>query len=153
MQLSEHFAFEEFIFSQTAVRNGIDNTPNQQQIQNLRALCESVLEPIRTLIKQPLHISSGYRSPQLNKAIGGATNSQHMEGKAADIVCLAMDTPTLFKQIVRSGIVFDQLIFEGTWVHVSYNPPGNRAEILKATFQGGRATYARLTREAALAIA
>ncbi len=153
MQLSEHFVLEEFVFSQIAVRNGFDNTPSQQQVQNLGALCENVLESIRTLIKQPLHISSGYRSPQLNAAIGGSTNSQHMEGKAADIVCFQMDTPTLFKEIVRSGIIFDQIIFDGTWVHVSYNPPGNRAEILKATFQSGRATYARLTREAALAIA
>lgn len=153
MQLSEHFSLEECEFSQTAVRNGLDNTPNQEQIRNLQALCEHVLEPVRSLIKQPLQVNSGYRSPRVNAAVGGAPNSQHMEGKAADMVCFAMGPLGLFKAIVQSGIEFDQLIFEGTWVHVSYDAGRNRQQLLRATFQAGRATYTSLTRQAALALA
>lgn len=152
MKLSEHFTLEEMIFSQTAVRKGIDNTPNPQQIQNLKALCNNVLERIISVIGQRFHINSGYRGPTLNAAIGGAKASKHLDGKAADIVCPAIGTLPLFKSIVKSDIVFDQLIFEGTWVHISYDSINNRHEIMKATFGKGPVTYTKLTEEQALAL-
>jgi len=151
-KLSEHFTLEELVFSQTAVRKGIANTPEPQHIQNLKALCENVLERIIGVIGQRFHINSGYRGPKLNAAIGGAKASKHIEGKAADIVCPAIGTLPLFKAIVKSDIVFDQIIFEGTWVHISYDPAKNRQEILKATFGNGPVTYTKLSKEKALAL-
>jgi hypothetical protein len=151
-KLSENFTLEELFFSQTAVRKGIPNTPNPQQIQNLQELCKNVLERMIGVIWQRFHINSGYRGAQLNTAIGGAKASKHLEGKAADIVCPTIGTLPMFKAIVKSDIVFDQLIFEGTWVHISYDPVKNRHEILKATFGSGPVTYTKLTKEQALAL-
>jgi len=151
-KLSENFTLEELVSSQTATRKGIPNTPNPQQIQNLQALCKNVLERIIGVIGQRFHVNSGYRGAQLNAAIGGAKASKHLEGKAADIVCPAIGTLQMFKAIVQSDIVFDQLIFEGTWVHISYEPVKNRQEILKATFANGPVTYTKLTKERALAL-
>lgn len=85
MKLTAHFQLEEFTRSATAIRCGIDNTPNEEQIANLKALCEEVLEPLRQHIGKPVVISSGYRCPKLNAAVGGVSNSQHMKGEAADL--------------------------------------------------------------------
>lgn len=126
MNLTPHFTLEEMTFSQTAARSGLDNTPSSQVVENLQLLCENALEPLRAQLNHPLQISSGYRSPQLNAAIHGAPNSQHVEGKAADILCPAIGTSSLFRSVVQLGIEFDQLIFEGTWVHVSFNQGNNR---------------------------
>lgn len=123
MKLSEHFTLEEMTFSQTAIRKGIDNTPDAVVIRNLTNLCEYILEPIRKGLGKPIHVSSGYRCKELNKAIGGATNppSQHVQGRAADISVQGMSTEDLYDWIKHSGIIFDQLIEEfGAWVHISY---------------------------------
>lgn len=85
MRLTEHFKLSEFTNSSTATARGIDNTPNEQQIANLKRICEEILEPLRAFAGQPIIIGSGYRSPALNKAVGGVKNSQHMTGEAADI--------------------------------------------------------------------
>ncbi len=153
MRLSKHFTLDEFTFSQTAIRQGLDNTPDESHIEHMRALCLNVLEPLRTLIGKPIQITSGYRSPKVNAAIGGSKHSQHIVGKAADIVCPAIGTLALFKALVRSGLPYDQLIFEGTWVHVSYDSSRTRDQILLARFKAGRATYTALSKEAALALA
>ena len=121
MKLSEHFTLEEMTFSQTAIRKGIDNTPDAVVIRNLTNLCEYILEPIRKGLGKPIYVSSGYRCKELNKAIGGATSSQHVQGRAADISVQGMSTENIFDWIKHSGIIFDQAINEfSSWVHISY---------------------------------
>ena len=124
MKLTSHFTLSEFTYSETAQRKNIDNTPSPNAIANIKALCEEVLEPAREEYGRAMIISSGYRSEQLNKAVGGAKNSQHMTGCAADIVC--SDPEKLF-EIMRKG-KFDQLLWEHKgktqWLHVSYKPGG-----------------------------
>ena len=80
MRLTEHFKLSEFTNSSTATARGIDNTPNEQQIANLKRICEEILEPLRAFAGQPIIIGSGFRCPALNKAVGGVKNSQHMTG-------------------------------------------------------------------------
>ena len=142
MQLTEHFTLEEMVLSQTAIRQGIDNTPDAGTIECLRLLCVNVLEPFRALIGQPLHVDSGYRSVALNAAIGGVSTSQHCKGQAADIVVSGMTVDQLV-EAARSLPQFDQLIHEfGSWMHISYNPFNvNRKEVLKATKANGETVY------------
>ncbi|NDC30848.1 MAG: DUF882 domain-containing protein [Bacteroidetes bacterium] len=138
MKLTQHFSLEEMTKSQTGSRKNIDNTAPPEVVENLKALCENVLEKIRIHFGRPLSINSGYRGPALNKAIGGAKNSQHMTGQAADIEIAGMDNKILFCWI-KDNMEFDQLILEfykeGTpdsgWVHVSWNSQGNRKQVLK----------------------
>lgn len=138
MQLTEHFTLEEFTTSSTAKARGIDNSVSSQRVvYNLRNLCEKVLEPLRSYANQPITISSGYRCKALNKVVGGARNSQHMTGEAADIhiplydfkdstgsrltdIQLARD----WMQWLTDNTDFDQLILETVnrkifWLHVS----------------------------------
>ena len=137
MKLSQHFTLEEMTKSQTGSRKGIDNTPTPEVVENLKQLCENVLEKIRIHFGRPLTVNSGYRGPALNKAIGGAKNSQHMTGQAADIEIAGVDNKILFCWI-RDNIEFDQLILEyykegvsdSGWVHVSWNSKGNRKQVL-----------------------
>lgn len=111
MDLSKHFSLNEFTYSPTAVYKKIDNTPSEEIIENLKLLCENVLEPIRVKLGKPTKVSSGYRCYLLNKAIGGSTTSQHMEGKAADIHVEGMTTEELFQYII-ANFSFDQCIQE-----------------------------------------
>lgn len=138
MQLTEHFTLEEFTTSSTAKARGIDNSVSSKRVvDNLRNLCEQVLEPLRSYANQPITISSGYRCKALNKVVGGARNSQHMTGEAADIhiplydfkdstgsrltdIQLARD----WMQWLTDNTDFDQLILETVnrrifWLHVS----------------------------------
>lgn len=140
MDLSTHFSLSEFVTSQTAERLGIDNTPPQAV---MRAILRTAtgMEGVRTLLCAPIIISSGYRSPALNKSIGGASNSQHMKGEAVDFICPGYGSPLkICKAIVASGIKFDQLIQEGKWVHISFSD-ANRREVLTANFDPAGATY------------
>lgn len=124
--LSPHFTLEELTISQTAAREGIDNTPSAAVLKNLKRLA-LVLEEVRHLAgDQPLVISSGYRSPALNKAVGGASKSAHMLGLGADITVPSFGTVMqLARAIAASGIAYDQLIHEyGTWVHIGLAEPG-----------------------------
>lgn len=139
MNLSNSFTLEQFTFSETAIRKGLDNTPNDEQIANLTDLAQS-LERVQQLLG-PLHISSAFRSPKVNAAIGGSSTSAHMEGYAADFTCPSFGTPLeVCKAIAASDLSFDQLIQEGTWAHLSIDPRMRR-ELLTATFSGGKATY------------
>jgi zinc D-Ala-D-Ala carboxypeptidase len=154
-KLSKSFTLQELIFSQTAAREGIDNTPAPAQVRAMRELCGNVLQPLRDSIGMPLVVSSGYRCARLNKYVGGSVRSQHMEGRAADVVCFGMDTKKLFKHVLELKLPFDQLIYEGgrqsIWVHVSFDPERDRRIIMTATFpDAGGVLYQKMSRTAAL---
>jgi hypothetical protein len=154
-KLTKSFTLEELIFSQTAAREGIDNTPGAAQVRAMRELCANILQPLRDSIELPLMVSSGYRCARLNRYVGGSVRSQHMEGRAADVICFGMDTKQLFKRVLELKLPFDQLIYEGgresIWVHVSFDPVRNRRTIMKATFpEAGGVLYEKMSRRAAL---
>jgi hypothetical protein len=136
MKLSNSFNLIEFTSSETASRRGIDNTPSIAVIENLRLLCENVLQPLRDKYGKSINITSGYRSPKLNKAIGGSSTSQHCFGQAADIQVDRKDYLKVWE--ILKTLPFDQIIFEfGTesapdWIHVSFVQGKNRGQKLKA---------------------
>ncbi len=131
MQLSEYFTLEELTASTTAKMKRIDNTPDKKACLRLAYLCQNILAPIRRKYGFPIYVNSGYRCPELNKAVNGSATSQHLTGDAADITCKATSRAELFrliKKMVESGeIEVGQLIWEygdaanPSWIHVS-NP-------------------------------
>tara|TARA_R100000005_G_C4968595_1_gene182414 strand:+ start:45 stop:509 length:465 start_codon:yes stop_codon:yes gene_type:complete len=148
MKLSKNFSLKELTKSQTAMRNDIDNSPNTEQIVNLTALCNCVLQPIRDEHGR-VDINSGLRVLELNRKIGSSDNSQHVLGMAADIECPAVDNFELAKWI-NNNLDFDQLILEfytageptSGWVHVSYNRDGsNRKKAMTAVKNNGKTVY------------
>jgi len=144
MRLSQHFSLAEFTFSQTATRLGIPNDPPPDAIARMIALCEEVLEPLRAHLGRPINITSGYRSPALNEAIGGSPRSQHCKGEAADIVVPGLTPLDVCRAVEQLGR-YDQLIHEfGRWCHVSWRGHElSRRETLTATRQDGRVVYLR----------
>ncbi|CAB4175667.1 Peptidase M15A, C-terminal [uncultured Caudovirales phage] len=151
MQLSKHLSLAEVVRSETAKRKGISNMPTDAHIANFKLLAEKVFELIRTHFGKPIHISSGYRSEALNKAIGGSLTSQHCSGEAIDIDMDGSSNGVTNKMVfdyIKDNLNFDQLIWEfGTdsapdWVHVSYESTGKqRKQILKAIKKGGATSY------------
>jgi hypothetical protein len=141
MQLSENFTLEELTFSSTAAARDIDNTPPPEVVEHMQILAAG-LEKIRALLGAPLHIDSGFRCPALNAAVRGVPTSAHTTGFAADFICTEFGAPIdIVRKIVADGsIQFDQLIQEGTWVHVSFAPE-MRKEVLTAHFVDGKASY------------
>lgn len=140
MKLTDHFTLEELCFSSTAERLGIDNTPDDAIVVNMRSLAQG-LERVRGLLGLAMHIDSGYRCPELNAAVKGAEKSAHMRGFAADFICPQYGDPLRIVQaVVASDIGFDQCIQEGTWVHISFDPRMKR-EVLTAHFGPGGTTY------------
>jgi len=139
--LSEHFNLGEFTTSQEATRHSINNTPSPAVVENLRMLA-ALLEQVRTLLgSHSIHISSGYRSLALNRYIGSNDTSAHIRGYAADFTCPAFGTPIeVAKEIAESNLKFDQLIYEGTWVHISCDPQ-NKRQLLTARFKDGHTYY------------
>lgn len=131
----KYFTMTELTSSATARRKGIDNTPDAKAKAALSALVANVLDPLREKYGKPIVVSSGYRCPKLNKAVGGVARSQHTKGEAADIRCVSgsrAENKRLFDLIVASGLPFDQLIDEYgyDWVHVSFKDGANRRQIL-----------------------
>lgn len=138
--LSPHFSLREMTYSQLAERLKIPNVPPLEVVTNLTALCKNILEPLRLSVG-PLHISSGYRGPVLNRRVGGASKSQHVLGQAADCECFSIGTRTLALRVLKLKLPFDQLILEyastddpqAGWVHLSYVRNGkNRGQVLRA---------------------
>lgn len=131
-QITENFKLFEFILSYTQKKLKISNEPSEEIIKNLKLLCENVLQPLRNLVNKPIRILSGYRCKELNDAVGGSKNSQHMFGKAADICIEGISNQEIFA-IIKKDFVFDQLILEKVregvpgsgWIHVSYNAEKN----------------------------
>lgn len=137
--LSKNFTLEELTASQTAARRGIDNTPSPDIVENLRTLCVT-LEEIKALCGGvAILVSSGYRCPKLNSAVGGSKTSSHMEGLAADITAPRFGTPKELCEAIRdSGIEFDQCIYEfGSWCHIGVGGQ-NRRQVLTIDAQGTR---------------
>ncbi len=141
MNLTKNLTLAEVTKSTTAKRLGIDNQPDEWTIENLRAVGECVFQPLRDAFGCPIYVSSGYRSPELNKAIGGSLRSQHIQGRALDLdadVFRGCTNGEIFRFILNN-LTFDQLIWEfgdednPDWVHVSYVRDGlNRGRCLKA---------------------
>jgi len=147
MKLSQHLSLSEVIRSESAKRNGISNMPIALHIENFKLLAEKVFEPIRTHFGVPIHISSGYRSVELNKCIGGSLTSQHCSGEAIDIDMDGSTSGVTNKMVfdyIKDNLEFDQLIneFDYSWVHVSYESTGKqRKQVLKAVRVNGKTTY------------
>lgn len=140
--MSANFTITELTFSDTALRKRIDNTPDAEKLANLNKLAEE-LEKVRALLGAPMNINSGYRCKELNRLIGGAKNSAHMDGFAADFTCAQFGTPLqIVQKISASNIDFDQAISEGTWVHISFAPT-KRRDVLTAHFGSGSTTYTK----------
>lgn len=130
----KYFTIAEMCKSETADRKGIDNRCKKEHVENLKALIENVLDPLREEYGKPIIVNSGYRSPELNKAVGGSATSDHMKGCAADITGGSpSENKKLFYMIQSLGLSFDQLIDEKNfaWVHVSYRSESeNRKQLL-----------------------
>ena len=130
LKLSEHFYLREFVGSSTATARGIENIPSKSVIKNLRNLCKQVLEPLRNHYGKAIYISSGYRCPELNQAVGGVAFSQHLTGEAADLVLPSIALGKEWLEWIRQNIRnFDQCILERNrkglcWLHVSCRPEG-----------------------------
>ena len=142
MKISKYLSLEELIHSETAIKRGINNYPTPSQIENLKIVGEKVFDVVREHFNEPLHISSGFRSVQLNTAIGGAGTSQHCYGQALDIDSKGKIKNSEIFNYIKKNLQFDQLIWEAgndkepDWVHVSYNTEvgsKQRNSILKAT--------------------
>ena len=149
MKLSKNFTLKEFTRSQTATRLGLDNTPNEEHLENAKALFENVVQKIRDE-HGVTRINSGYRGPELNKAVGGSERSQHCHGEAADLECDNIDNFELAKWI-RDNLEFDQLILEfythgdprSGWIHITWKRDKslNRNKILTASKVNGKTQY------------
>ena len=141
----KYFSIKELTKSATAARKGIKNDPSIEECKSLTALIDKVLDPLREAYGKPIIVSSGYRCPKLNAAVGGSASSQHVKGEAADIRSVA-DTPEenkkLFDLIVKLGLPYDQLINEYNydWVHVSFGPR-HRRQRMKAIKSNGKTKY------------
>jgi hypothetical protein len=148
MQLSLNFSLDELTKSQTATRKGIDNTPSPEHQENLKLLCESVLQPVRDHFGKVVTISSGYRSPELCTAIGSKTTSQHAKGQAADFEIFGVSNKAL-ADYIDSELHYDQLILEywnesdpnSGWVHCSFSEGNNRKQYLRAYKEDGKTKY------------
>jgi len=136
MKLSTNFTLEELTISQTALRNNIDNTPDKEEIENLKRLCINILQPLRDDFELPLVVSSGFRSKELSSLVGSKITSQHCSGCAADFIIPGVDNKKVFKHIVEN-LPMDQAILEyyteenGGWIHVSYVPNGRGQALVK----------------------
>ena len=148
MKLTANFSLNELTKSQTAERKGIDNTPSGDHQDNLKKLCENVLQPVRDHFEQVVSVSSGYRSPELCTAIGSKTTSQHARGEAADFEIFGVSNKVLADWI-HYNTNYDQLFLEywkesdpnSGWVHCSYSESNNRRQYLRAYKENGKTKY------------
>ena len=149
MKLTENFSLNELTKSQTAERKGIDNTPSAEHQENLKSLCEMILQPIRDHFGQVVSVSSGYRSPELCIAIGSSTQSQHAKGEASDFEIFGVSNKEL-ADYIDQNLDYDQLILEywkgedepnSGWVHCSYTNGNNRKQYLRAYKENGSTKY------------
>lgn len=148
MNLSANFTLKELTRSDTADRLDIDNTPNDEQIESLRLLCENILQPVRDHFGKPVKINSGFRCPALNQATGGSATSDHCKGQACDFEIDGVSNPEL-AQWIADNLKYTQLILEfytqgqpnSGWVHASFNPDNLKCQELTAVKVAGKTTY------------
>ena len=148
-KISKHISYREGVYSNTADRKGIENIPNEEQLANMKVIAEKVFEPLRQWVGGPIKINSFFRSPELNKAIGGSSKSQHCHGQAIDIDDnFSKRTNAEMFIYIKEMLDFDQVIWEfgdddnPNWVHVSYvSPEKNRNRCLKAYKENGKTKY------------
>ena len=153
VRISKHISYKEATRSATALRLGIENIPNEYQIQNMEMVAKKVFEPLREAVDAPIKINSFFRCEELNKAIGGSSKSQHCQGRAIDIDDIYGHVSNAFMYYyIKDNLDFDQLIWEfGTddspdWVHVSYvDEDSNRKRCLKAYREDGKTKYIDIT--------
>ena len=146
--ISKHISYKEGVHSNTAIRKGIDNTPNNDQLHFMEIIAEEIFEPLREWVGGPIKINSFFRCPELNKAIGGSSMSQHCKGQAVDIDdTFGKATNAEMYHYIKENLDFDQMIWEfgddnPAWVHVSYvSPEKNRNRCLKAYKNNGKTKY------------
>jgi len=148
MNLTANFTLAEMVKSDTALRHDMDNTPGETEIENLKRLCEQVLQPIREHFKTGVKVNSGFRHPEVNAKVGGSKTSDHCKGQAADIEIPGIPNADLAKWIM-DNLTYTQLILEfytpgvpdSGWVHVSYDPANLKKQNLTATKQNGKTVY------------
>ena len=148
--ISKHISYKEGVYSNTATRKGIENDPNDDQLKCMETIAEEVFEPLRSYVGGPIKINSFFRSPELNKAIGGSGKSQHCKGQAIDIDdTFGRMTNAEMYHWIKEHLDFDQMIWEfgdddnPAWVHVSYvSADDNRNRCLKAYKENGKTAYA-----------
>ncbi len=144
MQLSPHFELSELVVSDIAARRGITNDPTPQVIENLRRLCQTVLEPLRMKLGSPVVITSGYRCAALNSAVGGSANSHHVQGRAADITAPGMTPLAVCQTVQQMKLPCVQIIHEfGRWAHLAVGQPGAVPELLTVSLVAGKTIYTR----------
>ena len=149
MSISKHISNKEGVYSRTAIRLDIENTPTKEHLTNMVELAENIFEPLRAYVGGPIKINSFYRSPELNKAIGGSTKSQHCHGQAIDLDdTFGRATNAEMFEFIKNNLDFDQIIWEfgdddnPDWVHVSYvSPDQNRNRCLQAYKENGKTNY------------
>ena len=148
MKLTENFSLSEMTKSETALRQGLDNTPGDEEIDNLRKLAENVLQPIREAYGRGVKVNSGFRHPDVNAAVGGSRTSDHCKGQAADIEIPGVANADL-AQWISENLEFRQLILEfytpgipdSGWVHVSYVEGDNKKQVMTAMKENGKTVY------------
>ena len=148
MNLSANFTLKELTKSDTATRLGLDNTPDDEALENLKTLCEKVLQPVRDHFGKSVTVNSAYRSPESNAAVNGSKSSDHCKGMAADIEIVGIANADL-AQWIMDNLDYTQLILEfytqgipdSGWVHVSYDPDNLKKQVLTAAKQGGKTVY------------
>ena len=148
-KISKNVSYKEGVYSITADRLGIENKPNEEQLANMKIIAEKVFQPLRQWVGGPIKINSFFRSPELNKAIGGSSKSQHCKGQAIDIDdTFGKRTNAEMFIYIKEMLDFDQAIWEfgnddnPNWVHVSYvSPEANRNRCLKAYRENGKTKY------------
>jgi len=136
MRLSNNFVLSEVTRSNAAKRLGIDNGPNKDHLRNIQRLVSNLVQPMRDALG-PIRISSGYRNPNVNRAIGGSTKSQHCKGEAMDLQFWndgKISNKEIYDWVLKSGVEFDQMIneFDFAWIHISLKKEGNRKQVLEA---------------------
>tara|TARA_R100001463_G_scaffold38958_2_gene83560 strand:+ start:16 stop:471 length:456 start_codon:yes stop_codon:yes gene_type:complete len=147
--ISKHISYKEGVYSRTALRRGIKNNPNAEQMENMITLAEEIFEPLRMWVNGPIKINSFFRSPELNKAIGGSGKSQHCNGQAIDLDdTFGRATNAEMYEFIKKHLDFDQIIWEfgdennPDWVHVSYvSEEQNRNRCLQAYKENGKTKY------------
>ena len=147
--ISKHISYKEGVYSNTATRRGIDNTPNEEQLKNMKLIADKVFEPLRKWVGGPIKINSFFRSPELNTAIGGSSKSQHCKGQAIDIDdTFGKATNAKMYNWIKENLNFDQMIWEfgddnnPAWVHISYvSEQENRNRCLLAYKENKKTKY------------